>query len=338
MKNLLTISICLLVLNITVKAGDSASYYFNKGLEEKTAKRWLVASKNFETAIKFNANYEDAFLQLGFTNLEMRKQNQAITNFEKVIQLNVNNKDAAKELANLYFVYRQYPKAINYAQKCGGDAADKIIALSYFNQEDYIKAEPLLAALLQKTPNDAEATNTMAKCYDQLDKFDKAIVLYQKAIELDKTKTIWQTDLGDLFYDLKRYKDAIGYYEMATANGYAKSNDFLENMAFSYIYSRQPEKAEATFTQVVAKTGLKDDFCWEIIDAYYESKQYEYALNYLQKLLEKDAKNAKALYQAGLVFQKKGQTDKGKGMCDKAIEWDPSLASLRRRESIGAGL
>ena len=54
-----------------------------------------------------------------------------------------------------------------------------------------------------------------------------------------------------------------------------------------------------------------------------------------------DPKDGKALYQAGMDFQKLGQKDKGQGMCEQAIKMDPSLESLRTKKmdmgnSIGA--
>jgi tetratricopeptide (TPR) repeat protein len=64
---------------------------------------------------------------------------------------------------------------------------------------------------------------------------------------------------------------------------------------------------------------------------------YDKSLDFCQKLLEMDKNDGKALYQAGLCFQKKGQTDRGQQMCDKAIELDPSLASLRQKK-MSAGM
>ena len=50
--------------------------------------------------------------------------------------------------------------------------------------------------------------------------------------------------------------------------------------------------------------------------------------------MEADPNDAKALYQAGLNFQKMGQKDRGQQMCDKAIEMDPSLENLRRKKEM----
>ena len=70
----------------------------------------------------------------------------------------------------------------------------------------------------------------------------------------------------------------------------------------------------------------------DLAQILYEQKQYNRSLDYCQRLLEMDAKDGKALYQAGLDFQKMGQKDKGQGMCDKAIEMDPSLAGKRTKK------
>jgi hypothetical protein len=44
--------------------------------------------------------------------------------------------------------------------------------------------------------------------------------------------------------------------------------------------------------------------------------------------------DSRALYQAGLNFIKKGNKDKGQQMCDRAININPSLASLRHEKKM----
>jgi tetratricopeptide (TPR) repeat protein len=79
------------------------------------------------------------------------------------------------------------------------------------------------------------------------------------------------------------------------------------------------------------KTLIRD-----MAEIFYGQKQYDKSLLYCQMLMELDPNDGKALYQAGLNFQKKGQKDRGQQMCDKAIEMDPSLNSLRtKKEMVG---
>jgi tetratricopeptide (TPR) repeat protein len=112
MKNLL-LTLCVLTAMPTMaENSDSAKYYFNKGIEEQSARRYLVAAQAFDKAITFDPNFIDAYLQNGYVNLQMRKTDNAMANFVKVIELDPNNEKAVKELAELYFSYRQFDKAI----------------------------------------------------------------------------------------------------------------------------------------------------------------------------------------------------------------------------------
>ena len=58
---------------------------------------------------------------------------------------------------------------------------------------------------------------------------------------------------------------------------------------------------------------------------------YDKSLEFCQKLMELDLKDGRALYQAGLCFQQKGDKERGAQMCDKAIELDPSLRGLKTK-------
>ena len=114
-------------------------------MEEKAARRYLVAAKNFDNAIKLNPNYTAAYIESGLVNKEMRRTDAAKQNFTKAFELDNNNEVAIKELMELYFSYRQFQNAIDFAQKCKTcENKDRVIAMSYFQMEDYGKAEKIL--------------------------------------------------------------------------------------------------------------------------------------------------------------------------------------------------
>ena len=72
-----------------------------------------------------------------------------------------------------------------------------------------------------------------------------------------------------------------------------------------------------------------------IAESYYDIKKYDDAITYFDKILEVDKTNAEALYMIGMSFQKKGEKAKGQALCDKAIEMDPSLKSLKQEKQMG---
>lgn len=338
MKNIFTICLLLFSTCVFSETLDSSAHYFQKGIEEKMARRYLVAAGHFDKAIRFNSNYTAAYIENGLVNKEMRRPGAALQNFMKAYELDPGNEVVVKELAELYYSYRQYQKAIDFAQKCNRcENKDRIIAMSYYEMEDYSKAEKLLADLVTKNPNDAEATYTLARTYLEMGLEGKAIPFYEKSIQADATKSKWLFELGLLYYNTDNYKDAAVYFNKAAEQGLIRSNDFNENLGFAYMYSGEFDKGEKLLEEIMARKPGDKEIIRDIALAFYDGKKYDKCLDYCQKLLEMDKNDGKALYQAGLCFQRKGQTERGQRMCDKAIELDPSLNKLRQK-NISMGL
>ncbi len=339
MKNLLTSIVAIAILHTIAICNDSAVYYFNKGVQEKTAKRFLVASKNFEIAIKFDSIYTQAYLENGYTNLEMRKMSAALQDFKKVNQLEPANQIAIKELSNLYFAFKQYQKAVLFANNCTTCAdKEKIIGVSYYSDENYGLAEKTLAPYVQKNPTDAEAAFALARTYLELENEKKAIENYELALKAKPTNANWHSELGLIYYNTNQFKKAVEYFTNAVKNGITQSNDFKENHAFAYIYANDATNAEPILQDLITRKAGNKELLRDIAEAYYTAKLYDNSLGYCQRLMEMDAKDGKALYQAGLCFQKKGQTDRGQKMCDAAIEMDPALGKMRKQTSLPVGL
>ena len=312
---------------------DSSQYYYSRGVEEQTAKRYLTASQQFEKAIGFNNSFADAYLQNGYVNLEMRKTDQAKLYFTKAYELQPANSASIKELANLYYDYRQWDKAIEFAQKCSDCAnSDRIIGMSQYEKEDYGQAEKYLLKAAAKSPQDAYIQYTIARVYIEMELERKAVPFFEKAVTLNAEKANWAYELGLVYYNNDDYKNAAKAYENAAARGYVQSNDFNENYGYALLYSGSYQKGEEKLWSVYQKKPGNKEIVRDLAQILYEQRQYDRSLDYCQRLLQMDPKDMKALYQAGLGFIKLGQKDKGQGMCDKAIEMDPSLASKRTKK------
>jgi len=332
MKNFITFTLVTLTTAGFSQTGDSSTYFFQKGTEEQAARRYLTASNHYTKAIELNQNYTAAYVENGYVNLEMRRIDAAKQNFTKALELDPNNEAAIKELVTLYYSYRQFQKAIDFAAKCKTcEDADRIIAMSYYQMEDYGKAEKVLLNLIKKNPNDAEMIYTTARNYLDMGLEGKAIPFYEKAVQLDETKSKWHAELGLLYYNNNNYKKAVASFNKAAEHGFIRSNDFNENLGFAYLYSGEFDKAETLLLEIIARKPGNTEILRDVAEAFYDRKMYDKSLEYCQKLMEMNMQDGKALYQAGLCFQKKGQKERGQQMCDKAIEMDPSLAGLRQK-------
>ena len=334
MKKAITYLLAIVVsTSLTAQNADSSLFYFQKGLEEKKTKRYLVASNHFIKAIQLNPGYIDAYIESGLANNEMRKTDAAKADFTKALELDTQNETAIKELTNIYFNYRQYQNALDLAQKCKTCTnKDRIIAMCYYNMEDYGKAERLLIALVNKNPKDAEITYILASNYLAMGDETRAITLYENALLLDNKKSNWFFELGLLYSNTNNYKKAVVAYTKAAELGYIRGNDFNENLGFAYMYSGDFDNGEKLLSDLVGRRPGDKELIRNVATAFFDNKNYDKALDYCQKLLEMNMKDGKALYQAGLCFQKKGMVERGMQMCDKAIELDPTLAGLKSKK------
>ena len=334
-SHLILIALCVSLTAFGQPNADSAQVYFNKALTEKTAKRFLVAAQYFDKAIKFKPDFTQAYIGLGQVNLEMRRTDQARVSFLQANKLEPSNKDVIKELMQLYFSYREFDKAIEFANKCTAcPGALRVVGMSYYQQEDYPAAVKALTAALAQDNRDAEATYTLARTYLDMEEYDKAVPWYIKATTLDETKSSWMYELGLLYFNNNHYGDAAAAFRKAADHGYAQTSDFNENLGYAALNSGDYKSGEELLLAVYKKKPGKLDILRDMSEIFYEKHLYDKSLEYCQKLMELNNQDSKALYQAGLCFQKKGAKEKGQQMCDKAINMDPSLASLRKKQEM----
>ncbi len=334
MKKLLSLlTFTVFAFSSYAQISDSSQFYFQKGLEEKKVKRYMVASEYFTKAVELNPAFTHAHIENGYANIEMRKTDAAKASFAKAFELEPENEMVIKELANIYFNYRQYQQALDMAQKCKTCTnKDRIMAMCYYNMEDYGKAEKLLLSVAAKNPKDAEVTYTLASNYLAMGLEPKAITWYENAVLLDDKKSKWFFELGLLYSNNNNYKKAVAAYSKAAELGFIRGNDFNENLGFAYIYSGDFNSGEKVLNDLVSRRPGDKELIRDVAAAFFDSKNYDKALDFCQKLLEMDMKDGKALYQAGLCFQKKGMVERGMQMCDKAIELDPTLAGLKTKK------
>ena len=340
MKNLILTAFLSFSINLLFAQNtDSSQYYYKKGLEELTVRHFAVAGKNFDKAIQFNPNFTEAYIANGKANLEMSRVYEANLNFTKAYQLQPGNNEVIKELSELYFNNRQFQKAIDLVQKCADCAnADRILGMSYYHTEDYGKAVNFLQKAISKNDKDAEAAYTLGRAYLELENEKSAIPQFQKAIAIEPARSQWTYELALIFYNQNDYKNALKYFNLADANGFNKTNDFYENYGFAQLYTGDTENGIKTLTKILERKPNNTELLNNIANSMYETKRYENALIYFQKLLELNPKDASSLFMAGMTFQKMGQKEKGQKICDNAIAMDPSLAKNRQKKDMPMGM
>jgi len=327
------IIINILIVNILHAQTDVAMVNFQKEMSDKNSSIYQTTSQDTDRALVFDAQYNATYQQANRVTTFVSTTGDRRVDLEKAYNLDPANTRTVQQLAQVYYDYHQYQKAIDFANKCKGAAnAERIIAMSTYALENYDDAVIELLNVVRKDPKDAEATYAIGRSLLELEDYHDAIPYYSKAIELDPAKSGWTYELGLVYYNNNDCKNAVVFFDKAAAAGYVQSNDYNENLGFACIYSGDFNRGEKLLLALVDQRPNNKELLSDIADAYYNCRMYDKSLEFCQKLITLDTNNGKALYRAGLCFQKKGNKDKGQQMCDQAIQLDPSLASLRQKQ------
>jgi len=326
--------ICFYQISIA-QITDSSTFYFEKGIDAQKNNNLSLASQHFQKSLNFNSKNKSVVLAQAFLAKEMHKLPLSQQFFEKYIQLDPNNPIVLEELANIYFNKHQINKAKEFIESCPNSKNyNRILGLCNYELEDYVKAETYLNLASRENPTDIIIKYTLAKIYVEMEQYNTSMTCFDAVVKMPDVRPMWIYEQGILYYLNNDFKNALIAFNKSVEHGYIPGNDYKENYAFASIYCGDYPKGENLIMELWQKNPVKKDIVRSLITSLYEKKQYDRALFYCEKLMELDTKDSKTLFQAGLCFQKKGMKEKGENLCDKAIELDPSLESLRTKRDI----
>jgi tetratricopeptide (TPR) repeat protein len=331
----------LFISFFSIAQTDSLNYFLQKGLQEKQNGRRMESLKNFEKAIKYDANNKAVLTELASAYLDLRKYFQAIETYKKLVAAGDATTNNYKQLLILSFNTKQYDDAILFAKKLKQiEPSEKVsfyIGKINYERDNYGEAIQNLNAAAKEEPQNAEVPYMLGHSYADMQNYKQAVPFYQKAIELDTTKNSWIYELGLICYAMNDNKNSLKYILQAGNKGYPKSSDYLENLAIAYLNVGNLDEGLKIINDLLKKRPSDINLLNMIAEAFYYKGKYDDAMNYWDQILGYDKTNASALYMIGMCYQKKGDRTKGMQLCDKAIEMDPSLAIYKQKKEM-AGL
>jgi tetratricopeptide (TPR) repeat protein len=322
-----------LSLLVSAQSKDSSRYFYLKASEEKSGRLYMQAYLDYKKSQESDPNNPDLLRQLGQTEVELRKYQEAIPVFEKLLTIVHGDTTAIVHLTRLYFFEHQWEKAISFANRSQqmqiGTHNYYIIGKSYYELEDYGHAFSFLPSAALEEPKNAEIPYMIAHSYVDMNNYKQAIPYYQKAIALDSSKAQWMYECALVYATIYEDQSAIKYYDLAASKGYKKDNDFYENLADSYISAGKPELGLQILQDILVKKPSDPDLLNSLGFTSFKLKKYDLAIEYWNRILQYDKNNARVLYMIGMSYQKKGDNERGKAFHDQAIALDPSLKNLK---------
>lgn len=321
---------------------DSATLYLQKGLEQKKDGRRLESFKSFEKAALYDATNKQIVAELASANYDLRRYHQAKENYKKLVELGESSPATYRQLLQLSFNMRQPDDVVLYATKLKQvEPSEKVsyyLGKVEYDRENYGEALRHLENAAKEDPKNGEVPYMVARAYADMQNYKQSLPYFHKAIDLDTSKASWVYELSLIYYAMQDDKNALKYMLEAGKRGYKKDNDYNENLGIAYLNAGELDQGVAILNEILKKRPSDMNLLNMIAEAFYYKGKYQEAINYWDQVLTYDKQNAAALYMIGMSYQKKGEKEKGQYLCDKAIQMDPSLSSLKQKKQMPGGL
>jgi tetratricopeptide (TPR) repeat protein len=193
---------------------DDACYnlgYIYNGLDDyDKALEWLYKAIDIKKGV-------DVYNEIGFAYYKLKKNDEAMAAYKNALKLNEKNGTAYKGMADTY--------RLNYSPAKLTEAI-----------ENYLKA-------IEYNPKSSGSNYGLGWCYNEKSRFEEAIPLLIKSIELDRTFAAGYVELGYAQYMTSKYAEGLNTLKAGLAQD---SKSKLCRYYSGLIYIKQGDKSNAT--------------------------------------------------------------------------------------------
>lgn len=275
-------------IQLPKSANQQANDFLKNGKDYKLKDTERIAY--MVKAIQADPGLAEAYYEKGKLLKSANKPHEAIIDLSKAIELYPVYKSAYQYRADLYLEMKSYDKAIQ----------DYDAALLFDPKDDYIYTGKQLAYLRQG-------------------KYDKALEITSDRIKNASSVEVVYRDRGDIYYEMKEFKKAIGEYTnflsrlKSGAMADLSRKDGFYYRALCWLELKQYAPAlrdlrqasalkDAQADSIITSKGDWSKMGWEKGKQSLDAKNYEAAIDYYTICIDEQYKIADAYYQRGCVF------------------------------------
>ncbi len=176
------------------------------------------------------------------------------------------------------------------------------------NYEASLEEFKRVAALSPNSENAVKAYNFQALSYLRLGKTEEAINAYKLAIKLSSSDDSLHINLGNVYFDLKRYDEAEKEFETAIRiNSQSVTNWY--SLGQTYLETQKYDRAEDAFKKIIQIAPQNYSGYYGLGKLNYRLGKYEDAIKYFQKTLELKRDFNYAYVDIGYAYADSGDID-----------------------------
>ena len=241
-----------------------------------------------------------------------------------------------KNLSILYYMTKQYPKAIEYyglRQQYEPDNYQIVISLSSIYDAMGDDDQELKVLLVYDEKYDKyKISKKIATIYEDNNDLPNAIKYYTDAFELNPKKVEFLEKIALFYHKIGETTKAIQAYEdyIATEPADYILRKVYKNLGIFYQNMGQIDKAILAFENSLALKNDKD-IAFTVGHLYYDQGNYPKAKQFLKDVLSIDQNNPQAHYYMGKIYREEEQWNKAISEF-KLIVNNPQLGKFAKEE------
>ncbi|MES2430395.1 MAG: tetratricopeptide repeat protein [Bacteroidota bacterium] len=286
----------ILIINAT-SAQSTAKEWYDKGKTLGNSSKFSEAIIAYEKAIGLDKGYHEAYYSLGFVYNEKKEYAKAIENLEKVIELKPQHARAFNELSYANRKLGKYTEALEYVNKA--------IAIR---------------------PDNAAAYKELGDVYIELYRDEDAFTAYKKAYSLDNKNSAACYELGYWNNSKGNYKEALIWLNRGAL--VEQSTNIYNEIGLAHSYLKENDAAIAAYTKSIQIDPYNSTAFRSIGDIYrlnYKPAKIDDAIDYYNRAISANSKNAEAYY--------------GIGWCNNELyKYDDAITNLKKATEINSSL
>jgi serine/threonine protein kinase/tetratricopeptide (TPR) repeat protein/TolB-like protein len=283
-----------------------------------------------QAAVQINDKLPEVHSVMGSAYIATGKYAQAITELKRAIYLAPSSDEAYRRLGGAYLVSGDYPHAIEAIQK----AVDlnsyywlnqNALGDAYYRSGDYAKALQIFQQESVLAPDINAGYDNIGIVYAAQGKYQEAVPYFKKALEIEPYFSTY-SNLGTAYFFLKQYAQAAEMFEKAVGLN-PNDTSMTVNLADSYRFSGQKDKAQTTYQKAVA-LGYKElqtnpqnsEVMAQVALCYANLGDAQQAETYIKKARGIDKTNLDYIYDQVQIYALLGKTKEALDALREALE------------------
>jgi serine/threonine protein kinase/tetratricopeptide (TPR) repeat protein len=299
-------------------------------------------------AVELNSQLPRVRMTLALIYAGTGKYEDAVSEYQAILAKDTSNADAERGLAGTYKSWqkydeaeRAYKKAIMVRPSYWGGHLD--LGSYYYFRKRYAEAIEEYKRVVDLTPDNAGGYSGLGAAYYALERYGEAEEAFKRSISIEPTYRLY-SNLATLYFERKRFSDAIPVYEKALA---INDRDYRvwANLASAFFWSGRRDSANAEFARSIKLA--EDQRAINPKDATVLSDLADYnsmvgnkaeALGLIKESLALAPGDVEVIGKAVDVYEKIGERAEAiswmreglkKGITKDEFEDDPELKELR---------